>query len=579
MTLLLRAARLGLGAALAALATPACYPEGGNGTAPPTDSLYFPTGLAVSAGGNVLYAVNSDFDLQWNGGTLQSYNLFQIRQDTAGLIQSNLQGSTPPPNIPFLTPWTPGCPGNTAIPANNGTGLGTLLGTACAPPVDSTFYVRDSATIGAFATDLQLSVVGGTRLFAPVSGNATVTWADVAFDDPNGPSPQLTDTVSTFAPFSMDCGVRSQGRCDASHQTGDDPNAPGNTRNVTLPGEPFGLAQSPDGTAMAVTSETATESSLLTTGLSPPSSPTNFGSQPIMQYVLTGMPNGGVGIAAVPHDVNAGIPLCENQGDQVPCLRQAFLETNRSSAEVDLLRYYDDDGSSLHRPYLQKEGIFPITTNVPGSDSRGIAIDPTPRIACEAQPGADLLACARLPARVFIASRSPASLIVGELGQPDPTGDSSYNPDQLFLLGNVPMTAGPSNVYLAPVVMPDLQGNARYALRVFVVCFDSNSIFVYDPAQLMQLNPQPEAIIYTGLGPYAMAFDPFSLQDVATNAIVPTDPRQPAALALKRYRFAYLASFTRSYMQIIDLDDSLASTQTFYSVVFTLGTPTPPKGT
>jgi hypothetical protein len=279
--------------------------------------------------------------------------------------------------------------------------------------------------------------------------------------------------------------------------------------------------------------------------------------------------------------VNAGIPLCENQGDQAPCLRQAFLETNRTSAEVDLLRYYDDDGSSLHRPYLQKEGVFPITTNIPGTDSRGIAIDPTPRIACEAQPGADLQACARLPARVFIASRSPASLIVGQLGQATPEGDGSYNPDQLFLLGNVPMTVGPSKVYLAPIVEPDQNGVPRYALKVFVVCFDSNSIFVYDPAVLeSQLgNAYPDAIIYTGLGPYAMAFDPFSLQDVATNAVVPVDSRQPAALSLKRYRFAYLASFTRSYMQIIDLDDSMATTDTFYSVVFTLGTPTPPKGT
>jgi hypothetical protein len=57
------------------------------------------------------------------------------------------------------------------------------------------------------------------------------------------------------------------------------------------------------------------------------------------------------------------------------------------------------------------------------------------------------------------------------------------------------------------------------------------------------------------------------------------DSRQPAGLGLKRYRFAYLASFTRSYMQMIDLDDSQPTADTFYSVVFTLGTPTPPKGT
>ena len=217
------------------------------------------------------------------------------------------------------------------------------------------------------------------------------------------------------------------------------------------------------------------------------------------------MPNGGVGLAAIPHDRLAGIPRCEDQGNVPPCLHAAFLQTNRSAPEVDLLRYYDDDGSSQHRPYLQKEGVFPITTNSPGSDSRGIAIDHTQRRACElgtaASPGADpqayMQACAQLPARVFIASRSPPSIIVGQLGQPTPSGQGAYNPDQLVLIGNVPMTVGPSNVYLAPVVVPDGMGGARYALRVFVVCFDSNRHLRLRPRAApcsSTPNPRPSSI-------------------------------------------------------------------------------------
>src|ERR1700751_4634531 len=109
MRLFLPAARLTLGVVLAAWATPACY-SSGNGSLPPISSFYFPTGLAVSRGGNVLYAVNSDFDLQWNGGTLQSYDLFLIRQDTAALVSANLTGKTPsfvaapPYNIDFVNP-------------------------------------------------------------------------------------------------------------------------------------------------------------------------------------------------------------------------------------------------------------------------------------------------------------------------------------------------------------------------------------------------------------------------------------------------------------------------------------------
>src|ERR1700735_1335322 len=109
MTLLLRAARVALGAAVFAASTPACYTARG-GTPPPANSFYFPTGLAVSSGGNVLYAINSDFDLQWNGGTLQSYDLYKLRQDTAALVNANLQNAQAPPSgIPFLTPWQPNC--------------------------------------------------------------------------------------------------------------------------------------------------------------------------------------------------------------------------------------------------------------------------------------------------------------------------------------------------------------------------------------------------------------------------------------------------------------------------------------
>ena len=81
--LLLRASSATAAIVVAGGAVPACYSGGGGGSDPPTNTFYFPVGLAVSSGGNALYAVNSDFDLQWNGGTLQSYDLFKIRQDAA----------------------------------------------------------------------------------------------------------------------------------------------------------------------------------------------------------------------------------------------------------------------------------------------------------------------------------------------------------------------------------------------------------------------------------------------------------------------------------------------------------------
>ena len=602
MTLLLRAARLALGAAVLSTATPACF-SAGNGTAPPPNTFYFPTGLTVSTGANVLYAINSDFDLQWNGGTLQSYDLFQIRQDTASLIQANLSGaSTPPPQIPLLQPtsWQPNCM-SVPPPPTNVSGIGVPLGQSCAPPVDATQYVRDSAIVGAFATDLQLSAYPygapsaafgplGTRLFAPVAGNATITWADVSPDDPNAAPPSNANVdgadPSTYPPFAVDCGTRVDGRCADDHQTGNDPNSFQNTRNATIAGDPFGMAQSQDASVLTVTSETDTRTSLLTTGF-----PGTISGDPTMQFVLDGLPVGGVGLVAVPHDPLAGVPLCELVGDVQSCVRPAFLQTNRNTAEVDLLRYYDDGGNctaapcpssaapTLFRPFLEKARAYTITANNTGTDSRGIAIDPTPRLQCKAAATtpAELTTCAQLPARVFIANRTPPSIIVGHIGQQSLSGDGTYDPDQLTIAGNVSLLPGPSKLFLAPIVARDADGiHGHYQMMLFVVCYDSNEVLVYDPNDLdSPFGATPLGLIPTGAGPYAMAFEPFVLEEAATGADVPIDPRQPADLAIRRYRFAYVASFTHSYVQVIDLDQT---SPTFLSVVFTLGTPTVPKG-
>jgi hypothetical protein len=569
MGFLSRAGQILLGTAVVGAAVPSCY-SAGAGTSPPPKTFYFPVGLAVSSDGNVLYAVNSDFDLQWNGGTLQSYDLGTLRVDAANRI------ANPPAGCPESPP-----PG------------GVLLGQRCAPPTPSETYFKDSATIGAFATDLQVSVggapavpgagpsstkAGPKRLFIPVRGDATVTWAAIGTDPSN--------------PWKIECGQPPSGRCDAAHQAGNDPNQPGNTRQVTMPGEPFGIAQTEDGRYLAVTSQTTPQTSLLTTGFPSPKPPADpLANDPTMEFVLGGMPIGGIGIAAVPHDPDAPPPgwttppvtmspttcqdpaqvapcpssRCEDVGNELPCVRPAFLETSRSVAEIDLLRLYDDDGSSQSRPFLAREAAFPITSNAVGTDSRGIVIDPTPRISCKSQCGpgdqACRTACGQLAARVFFASRTPPALGLGEIGGPPPNGEGAYDPDRLVLTGNVPLPTGPSNVYLAPII--DRAGN--FALRVFVVCFDSNQIVVYDPDAGAVDN-----VINVGAGPFAMAFDPFVMWDVGRHSSA-SDAKVP-------YRFAYVASFTQSYVQMIDLDSHQPTAETFENIVFTLGQPTLPKG-
>jgi hypothetical protein len=592
---------LGISLASAALAGvgAGCYSTG-DGTAPPPQDLYFPVGLAVSRGGNVLYVANSDFDLQWNGGTLQSYDLHLIRKhvvetiadpnnnDIAGhLVRAPVEGVDCTADAQ-----------NPPVYKTDGSGERQPLGETCAPPVLSAFYGRDSRTIGAFATDLQMALPqaecvpdaqrlyaacdeiscpagqhceragGQNRLFVPVRGDATLTWASITPDDPT-PAPDEglgapNANPLGFDAFRLECGPRSNVRCDADHHAGNNPDEPGNTRHITMPGEPFGMAQSQDGTAIAITHQTDTKTSLYDTGLP-------GGGAPSLQFVLDGVAGGGNGIFAIPHDADAF------EAGQEP--RPAFLQTSRASTDLTLLRYYSDDGSSLHRPFLVKENAFTLTANAGGTDSRGIVIDPTPRIACKAKvapagPGRtqedvfkDRQACARTPARVFFANRTPASMLVGHIGEPSVTG--TYDPDLLTVFGNVPLSVGPSKLYLAPIVDAD----GALALRVFIVCFDSATIFVYDP-DIGAI----ENILRVGPGPFAMAFDPFDLNDVAVHKKVDPDPREPG-LDLKKYRFAYVASFTDSFIQVIDLDNSRQKKDTFERVVFTLGAPTLPRGT
>ena len=435
--------------------------------------------------------------------------------------------------------------------------------------------MRSSAIIGAFATDLQIQtdnsgtkadpgmVTVENRLFAPVRGDATLTWADVGVDDPGQPL-KGNSLPASFAPFVLDCGQPGNGtQCDSVHRTGNPPD-PADTRLATMPGEPFGMAQSQDGSAIAVTHQTSTDASLLLAGNAAPHE-----VDPSMQFVETDVVNGGSGITFIPHDPNSSVPPCppppppgdagmaSTPAGMKPCVEPAFLETSHGAAQIDLLRYYSDDGSSLHRPFIAKEAQFDLNTNLGGTDSRGIAIDPTPRLTSTC---GDAMACGDMPARVFIANRTPPSLVIGEIGGISLNGDGSYDPDQLTLTGNLPLPAGPSRVYVAPIVNP--QGN--FEVRVFIVNFDSSTISVYDPncgaasSSTSCLNLALIDTIYVGPGPFAMAFDPFTLDEVAKNAHVESDKDRQTDPTLRRYRFGYVASFTESYVQVINLNQFTA---------------------
>ncbi len=418
--------------------------------------MYFPVGLAVSPGGHTLYVANSDFDLQYNSGTVIALDLDRIRS-----------------NIPPA--WNPQDPAYPCGPlARNNTKL--LYPGPCSPislrnpPDGQGTLVAASVRIGAFATDLiavKRPDAPGTRLFLPVRGDPSITWIDVEDD---------TEIEPPFA-RGLFCGGD---RCDQQHRAGENPDT--NQRKVVLPPEPYGIAASESGDAIVVTHQTTGSISLVTNP---------WDGVPAMQFFSSGFPSGGVGVAALP------VPryVSASGSDYQP----GFLATFRASPEVDLIRYYDDAAAAPARPFLVRAGVAAIRVNASGYDSRGIAIDGSARRACEDECRDDLAClqtCASVPANVYVANRAPPSLLIGETrANVSPTGSD----DLVTIYDTIPLTYGASRVLFGSIV----NAEGKREPRVFVSCFDARYIFIYDPK-----GRRIDGQIRTGRGPHAMVLDP-----------------------------------------------------------------------
>ena len=173
---------------------PACVSPG-EGPSPDSGEMYFPVGLAISPGGHTLYVANSDFDLQYNGGTILALDLDRIRKNVSQISDpDNPCGGLASNDESLLYPG-PCSPISLANPPD---GQGSL--------------VAASVEIGAFATDVLVVARPeeqgpGTRVFVPVRGDPSVTWMDVEDD-------RFVDGPFTR---SLDCGGD---RCDLQHRAG-----------------------------------------------------------------------------------------------------------------------------------------------------------------------------------------------------------------------------------------------------------------------------------------------------------------------------------------------------------------------
>lgn len=529
----------------------------GEGRPPPLDDFLYPVGLAVSPNGHVLWVANSDFDLAFNGGTILSLDLDAVRADEAKVRRDPAD-----PTLPLAQAPVPAgaCPSD---PPGSIPGSGTLQPATqtCAPPVRTAAYVKDGVVTGAFATRLDYR---DGRLFVPTRGDTSLLWLDVAPDTGDRTLP-YSDKRS---PYFLGCGTRSSGHCDDAHRAGVVAESVPNVTNYTLPGEPFGLGFSSDASLALVTHQTSGAVSLFRSGVG-----SGDRAAPRLEHVLTGVPSGGTDIVEVPHDADAWAGCTTACGSVPP---PTFLTSSRITASLVRLRYLaDDSGASPARPVLAAEATTLVGATPSGFDVRSVVIDTSERIACKARVAPeggtrtaadvarDRRRCGRMRARLVAASRNPSTLVLAYVGKNTEPDDPAYDPDALTFVRAEPVPSGLARLAIAPVV--DRVG--LFAPKVFSVSFDLNTVEIHDLETLAL-----EKSIRVAQGPFAIAFDPFDATDVARQRIAPRDVD-----GRPRYRFAYVASFTKSTVQLLDLDASTENGATYGSVVFTLGLPGKPS--
>ncbi|MDI1449676.1 hypothetical protein [Polyangium sp. 6x1] len=533
-----------------------------DGLPPPRDAFYYPTGLVASPGRTALYVANSDFDLQYNGGTVLALDLVKLRGDTDKLRQAILDAAQS--SASTADPMAAACK-TVGVGSNDNT---TLYPGPCGP-VALAPYLQDGkvATIGAFATDAVIAVQPdpckdgrGARLFVPVRGDPSVTYFNITDDREivcdGAPLPASSPCGGAIC---LDCGASSAGgRCSRDFLVGRDPSD--SQRELTLPVEPFGIAVDDRGESIVVVHQTEQTASLIVN---------RWASEPALEHYLSSLPPGPTDVASVP------IPrfVEENRETNPIDYTPAFGVSYRSSPVFDLLRYNGDTGSSPARPFVTRAASVRIGTTASSADSRGVAIDGTERRACEdaCPTGAVRNDCLRAcveehPLGIYMANRAPAALVIGQIATKFTEREGANGPEvtgafeEVSFHDSVPLAFGSSRVKMGQVIGKD----GKPAWRVFAVAYDSSFVFSYDPVAR-----RVDSIIKTGRGPHALAFDTERMRDDAGNLVLDAEGNPIW------YSTMYVAHFTDSYVGVVDLD--MRNHATFGEMYMTLGKPVPPK--
>jgi len=294
------------------------------GVDPPSDQLIFPVGLATTREDGFLLAVNSNFDLKYNAGTLVALDL--------SVLDDHLAASPDGSGLVYNT-------------ACGGDGMSTKSRDDQYCFVDDSALIRESETLrlGAFASDLDITPAGD-RAVIPVRGERSILLIDVDEDGPD----------------LLACGEDEDLSCDTNHKvTSND--------SLTLPIEPYEVAvvdmseTNGDGSSSPVTLGFAThlaggQVSLFSISRGAAGSPV----QAELLSVIDGVVGGASGIAT--NATNDEVYVA-GRNDATPHV--AVLEVKSDS----------ENGSLTSHPWFNQTDHVDLGAEMyAGTDARGIAV-------------------------------------------------------------------------------------------------------------------------------------------------------------------------------------------------------------
>jgi DNA-binding beta-propeller fold protein YncE len=553
---------------LVALATSACSLSQ-NGVTPPGDTFFYPTGAIMNptdTGGNWLYVANSNADLRFNDGTLVMVNV-GLQTDLGTMSAAAYDRTQLWPQCPREDYVNP-------LPRS-------VAPICCRDLLDSNIincderrYIAADATvaIGSFAAGMawqpfcNLKDVNGNdvykdpypytpaclqdtsgavlespgRILIGVRGDTSLTDVDVAPPDAvtmltygNGaPHPAFHCTSNDhLTPTLAECDQKIQDTGTTLNVLAGDTS----TAQVALPDEPYALALDPTQGYLYVGHLAGNTSTQDSGGVSlfdasgigqvaPPSFPlpptfiAPFGSPfPASSAGLFGITN---------------LHMHESLGSP-PGSNKRFYASSRYVPLVSSMTVIGPPLWAYGAPSaIQDDVVVPagdtLNTNLVGAEMRGVEfIEPPP-----GNPSPTTTSLPDYASRVFALQRVPPDLVGFDVSRAV-DGATITTPTDLN-----ETCSSPTFLYQYPFPGTATADNPA---RLFVNCFDTGEVYVFDPAV-----PSLISTLMVGRGPAGMVFDPFQ-------------------------QVAYVLNFTQNNLVVVDLAPGSA---TQYHVVQRLGFPT-----